>query len=325
MNFVDFVGVIRRHKLGFFIGLSTVAAMVILAGYRIQGTKLVPRGQSFYETTSVVALQAGPKEGVEFDPPSNQTLFGVALSIHSAVQAPGFTQKAQAIAPNWDGKISAVVPDDTNVVRLTTSGSTPARAIAGMEATLGQMAQTAQTYSATQALPYSLGTNVLDGPSEPTKVRSFKSPITSAISGLIGLVLLWMLISARDQLQQARLRREALLAEPPEPRAFLGPEEETRRKAEAPADRRRMRAPEEEPKRQTEEAPSATSSVRVRAFPNNIPERELQTNAGSRKSAEPASRITRIPNSRPQPEEDEVNRRSLWIPEKGNPRETATE
>ena len=231
MDFIEFVAVIKRHRLLVRAGLVAALLIAIFSSYRLDGTGLVSRSQPTYETTTVLAIKPGAAipplpaavtpESVPVDtsvapattPTSapgasdldvvidSRALYYSALSIQTAVVAPGFAERVNDALPTMDGSISAVVPLDTNTIRLVVDGSSPSMATATMQVALEQLQPLVNSYSTSGAFRFTLEAEVISGPSTPTSVSSIKGPLTATVVFGVAIVSLWLALRAYDLLQ----------------------------------------------------------------------------------------------------------------------------
>jgi hypothetical protein len=238
MDFIEFVAVIRRHRALVGVGAAVAIVAAVLSSYTLDGSRLVSRSRPTYESTAVVAIKPGGAIAAPIDeavpttlapaaiptdssvtttsvaPPTttiapalddvidSRKFYYAALSIQSAIVAPGFVQTLREESPTTDGSISAVVPLDTNTIRIVVSATTPTRATDTLNAALAKLRPLVNSYATSGAFRFTLDTEVISSPSTPTAVSSIKGPLTTVIVFGIVIVLLWLSLRAFDLLQR---------------------------------------------------------------------------------------------------------------------------
>jgi hypothetical protein len=240
MKFIEFVAVIKRHKLLIIYGLLVAAFVAAFSAYRLDGSTLVSRSEPVYETTAVVAITPGPEINLPktvpttvpttpalageaavsattattttvAEPPDDvidsRSLYYAALSLKTAVVAPGFSEQVRAKVDGPAGSITAVTALDTNTIRMIVSASTPTAAADTMDVALTELQALVRSYATSPSVRYTLDSTVVSAPSTPATVPSIKGPLTVVLVFGVALVLVWMVVRAVDILQLHR--REA--------------------------------------------------------------------------------------------------------------------
>ena len=235
MKFIEFVAVLKRHKLLVVDGLVVALCLAIFSTYRLEGTTLVHRTPPVYETTAVVAIKAGPEinlpatvppttrargagprtsrrfrrptttvAGPPDDVIDSRGLYYAALSINTAVVAPGFSERVHAGVKGPTGSISSVTALDTNTIRLIVTAPSPSAASETMDVALRELQTLVRSYADAPSVRYTLDSTVISPPSEPAAITSIKGPLTAVLVFAVSLVLLWILIRAVDILRLHR-------------------------------------------------------------------------------------------------------------------------
>jgi hypothetical protein len=236
MKFIEFVAVLKRHKLLVVDGLVVALCLAIFSTYRLEGTRLVPRTPPVYETTAVVAIKAGPEINLPVSVPpttvpvaspgdvgvpttavttttvagppddviDSRGLYYAALSINTAVVTPGFAERVHAGVKGQTGSISSVTALDTNTIRLIVTAPSPSAASETMDVALRELQTLVRSYADAPSVRYTLDSTVISPPSEPAAITSIKGPLTAVLVLAVSLVLLWVVIRAVDILRLHR-------------------------------------------------------------------------------------------------------------------------
>ena len=239
MKFIEFVAVLKRHKLLVVDGVVVALCLAIFSTYRLEGTTLVSRTPPVYETTAVVAIKAGPEinlpaamppttlavapppadaggatpttsvttttvAGPPDDVIDSRGLYYAALSVNTAVVAPGFTERVRDAVKGPAGSISSVTALDTNTIRLIVTAPSPSAASETMDVALRELQTLVRSYADAPSVRYTLDSTVISPPSEPAAITSIKGPLTAVLVFAVSLVLLWVLIRAVDILRLHR-------------------------------------------------------------------------------------------------------------------------
>ena len=250
MKFIEFLAVIKRHKMLVFDGVLVALCLAIFSTYRLDGTTFVSKAAPVYETTAVVAIKAGPEINLPTTVPTttpapataplapgavdvaasttttavttttippppddvidSRSLYYAALSINTAIVAPGFSERVRDAVEGPSGSISSVAALDTNTIRLTVTASTPGAAADTLAAALTELQALVRAYADAPSVRYTLDSTIISPPSEPSTVKSIKGPLTAVLVFGVSLVLLWMLVRAVDMLRLHRREMKQL-------------------------------------------------------------------------------------------------------------------
>jgi hypothetical protein len=239
MKFIEFVAVLKRHKLLVVDGVVVALCLAIGSTYRLDGMTLVSRTPPVYETTAVAAIKTGPEINLPAAAPTttvpgaplpnvvagsttttiaappddvidSRGLYYAALSINTAVVAPGFAERVRAAVKGPPGSISSVTALDTNTIRLVVKASTASAASETLDVALMELQALVRSYADAPSVRYTLDSTVISPPSEPAPVTSIKGPLTAVLVFGVSLVLLWILIRAVDILRLHRRETKQL-------------------------------------------------------------------------------------------------------------------
>jgi hypothetical protein len=221
MNFVDFVRLLGRHVVLAALVLLVALKVGFSSGFAVHGTHVQSQAKPSYESTAVVALLpqlpaeiasgavpiVDPKTGrsnVASDVVRSADLWPAALSIQAVIEAPSFVSRISSQLPGWKGTLSVKVPQQTNILRITSSAPTRVSAVRAMKPILAEVQAVAARYTQNAAVRFPLQANIVDEPSTATAVSTIASPMRAVVLTVVILLVGWLVIRGLDQLQAAR-------------------------------------------------------------------------------------------------------------------------
>jgi len=237
MTLVDVIRVLFRRWPLVFLGLLLTAVVAANAGYHVNAEErtLKTRYPATYETSAVLTLTPVFVPGVAPPEPGTPTaapdLGLVTRTVETVLGSAPFAERIHDAVPGWrSGKIDALAVQGSTTIKLLVSSSTRAGAGKGIDAVISELDGIVERALVENPSMLAAKANVVEGPSQPQTVASFKGPLATAIVGGLGLLFTWLIVVAVDGLRAREPKLSAVPASDPprrisaEQHALLQPE-----------------------------------------------------------------------------------------------------